>query len=122
MSLKEKANQLMTDIPAVYLALKKQVTPLPARLLAGITVIYALSPIDLIPDFIPFFGYLDDIFVLPAMISLTIKLIPEDIMQECRSQAKDMWNDGKPVKWYHAIPVIIVWLLIIRVIVKAVWL
>lgn len=56
MNLKEKANQLKTDIPAVFLCLKKRETPIFAKLLAGITICYALSPIDLIPDFIPVLG------------------------------------------------------------------
>ena len=61
MKLKEKAKQLKTDIPAVFLALKDKETTLVAKIFASITVAYALSPVDLIPDFIPVLGYLDNI-------------------------------------------------------------
>ena len=122
MSLKERAAALKTDIPAVFLALKAKETPLIAKIAAGITVAYALSPIDLIPDFVPILGYLDDVILLPALVSLTLKLIPSDIMEACRAQAKGMWTDGRPKKWYYAIPIIIVWALIAFVIVKAIFL
>ena len=122
MSHKERAAALKTDIPAVFLALKAKETPLIAKIAAGITVAYALSPIDLIPDFVSILGYLDDVILLPALISLTLKLIPSDIMEACRTQAKGMWTDGRPKKWYYAIPIIIVWALIAFVIVKAIFL
>lgn len=121
MSLKERAKKLKTDIPALFLAFKHKRTPLPAKIIAGITVAYALSPVDLIPDFIPVLGYLDDVILLPALIALTIRLIPEDVLTECREQAKEMWQDGKPKKWFYALPIVFVWLLLIFVIVKAVF-
>jgi len=91
MNIKERARQLRTDIPAVFLCLKSKETPLAAKILAGITVGYALSPIDLIPDFIPVLGYLDDIIILPVLIALTIRLIPRDIFERCRKEAEGMW-------------------------------
>ncbi len=121
MSLRERAEKLKTDIPALFLALKHKRTPLPAKIIVAITVAYALSPVDLIPDFIPVFGYLDDVILLPALIALTIRLIPEDVLTECREQAKEMWQDGKPKKWFYALPIVFVWLLLIFVIVKAVF-
>lgn len=121
MSLKERAKKLKTDIPALFLALKHKRTPVFAKILAGITVAYALSPVDLIPDFIPVLGYLDDVILLPALIALTIRLIPEDVLTGCREQAKGMWQDGKPKKWFYALPIVFVWLLLIFVIVKAVF-
>jgi len=120
--IKERIKKLKTDIPAVYLALKRKDTPLLAKILAGLTVAYALSPIDLIPDFIPVLGYLDDIIILPVLVTLTIKLIPKDIFTECRKQAEDLWKNTKPKKWYFALPIIIIWLLIIYLIIKAIWL
>ena len=113
MDLKEKAKKLKYDIPAVFIAMKKKETPIIAKILAGITVAYALSPIDLIPDFIPVLGYLDDVLLLPVLIALTIKLLPKDVFEKCRMEAKDLWSDGKPKKWYYAIPIILIWLLII---------
>ena len=120
MDLKLRAKQLKSDIPALFLALKDKRTPVLAKVFAGITVAYALSPIDLIPDFIPVLGYLDDVIILPLLVALTIKLIPKEILKEQRKQARDLWKDGKPKKWYYAIPIIIVWLLIAVLIVKAV--
>ena len=67
MDLKARAKKLKADIPAIFLALKDKNTPLPAKIAAAVTVGYTLSPIDLIPDFIPVLGYLDDLIILPAM-------------------------------------------------------
>ena len=120
MSLKEKAKQLETDIPALFLALKDKKTPWYAKLLAALTVAYALSPIDFIPDFIPILGYLNDLIILPSLVALTIKFIPKEVFDEYRRQARDMWQDGKPKKWFYAIPIILVWGLIIFLIVKAI--
>ncbi|WP_313371168.1 DUF1232 domain-containing protein, partial [Sedimentibacter sp.] len=102
MNLKDRAKQLKIDIPAVFIALRKKETPIIAKIFAGITVIYALSPIDLIPDFIPVLGYLDDIIILPCLIALTVRLIPPDMFEECRIRAEGLWEDGKPEKWYFA--------------------
>lgn len=121
MSLKERAKRLKSEIPALYLALKRKETPAAAKIFAGITVAYALSPIDLVPDLIPVLGYLDDVILLPALAALTIKLIPKDVMEECRKESERMWEDGKPKKWYFALPIIAFWLIIIWLIVKAVF-
>lgn len=121
MNIKERAKKIKIDIPAVFIALKKKETPLPAKILAGVTIAYALSPIDLIPDFIPVLGYLDDILLLPILISLTVKFIPDEVFAECREESENLWADGKPKKWYYAIPIIFIWLLLIFVIIKAVW-
>ena len=118
MSLKERAKQLKIDIRAVFLALKDKKTPWYAKLFAALTVVYALSPIDLIPDFIPVLGYLDDLILLPLLVALTVKCIPKDVFAEYRKQAQDMWQDGKPKKWYYAVPIIVVWALIVFLIVK----
>lgn len=121
MSLKERAKRLKSEIPAVYLALKDKQTPLHAKILAGITVGCALSPIDLIPDFIPVLGYLDDMLILPALAALTIRLIPPEVMERCRREAEGMWENGKPKRWYYAISIVVFWLLVAAVIVKAVF-
>lgn len=99
MNLKENARKLKNDIPAMFLAMKDKETPAVAKILATITVIYALSPVDLIPDFIPVLGYLDDVILLPALIALTIKLIPRSVYERCLEEAEDMWKDNKPKKW-----------------------
>ena len=118
MKLKERADKLKSDVPAVFLALKDQRTPVFARILAGITIAYALSPIDLIPDFVPVLGYLDDVILLPMLIMITVKLIPANVLDRCRKQSEGMWKEGKPKKWYFAVPILIIWLMIIALVLK----
>lgn len=122
MNLKERAKKLKTDIPAIFLALKDKETPIAAKLVAAVTVAYALSPIDLIPDFIPVLGYLDDVILLPALVALTVRLIPRETMEKNRKLAEGLWKNGKPKKWYYAIPIVLLWLIVIWLILKAVWL
>ena len=121
MKLKERAQKLKNDIPSVFLALKHRRTPVLAKVLAAVAVCYMLSPVDLIPDFIPVLGSLDDLILIPALIALTIKLIPGDVWAECREKSGNMWADGKPKKWYYAIPFVFIWALIIFFILKAKW-
>ena len=118
MNLKSKAKQLKTDIPAVFLCLKSSDTPLIAKVFATLTIGYALSPIDLIPDFIPVMGYLDDLIILPLLIAITIKFIPKDVFDKYRTEAEGMWKDGKPKKWYFALPILLIWAVIIYLIIK----
>lgn len=122
MNLKERAKKLKTDIPAVFIAMKKKETPVAAKIVAGLTVAYALSPVDIIPDFIPVLGYLDDVILLPALATLAIRLIPTEVFAECRKEAEGLWNGGNPKKWYYALPIVLIWLLILYLIVKAIWL
>ena len=121
MSLKERAKRLKSDIPAVFLALGDRRTPWYAKATAALTVAYALSPIDFIPDFIPLLGYLDDLIILPALVALTCKLLPDGVMAECRERTLGMWSDGKPKRWYYAIPILIVWALVLFLIIKAIF-
>ena len=118
MNIKEKANELKKDITVVAVALKRKDTPPLAKMMACICVGYALSPIDLVPDFIPFLGYLDDVILLPLLIAITLKLIPKDIIEDSRQEADDIWALGKPKKWYYALPIILIWVLIIVLILK----
>lgn len=120
MDLKARAKKLKTDIPTLFLALKDKDTPILAKVFAGITVAYALSPIDLVPDFIPVLGYLDDVILLPLLVTLTIKFIPKDVLESNRKQAEGMWCEGKPKKWYYAIPIVLIWVLLIVLIFKAI--
>ena len=119
MDLKARAKQLKTDLPAVFLALKRKETPWTAKALAALTIGYALSPIDLIPDFIPVLGYLDDLILLPALVALTIRLIPPDVLAACRAEAEGLWQNGKPKRWYYAIPIVLFWLAIVFLVVRA---
>lgn len=113
MNIKEKAKALKTYIPAMFIAMKRKDTPVIAKIFAGITLGYALSPIDVIPDFIPVLGYLDVLIILPLLAAVTIKFIPTEIMEKCEAEAVEIWKDGKPERWYYAIPVIVIWLVII---------
>lgn len=112
MNLKKRAKQLKEDIPALYLAMKSKNTPILAKLLAFLTVAYALSPIDLIPDFIPIIGYLDDLILLPLLVVLTIKIIPKEVWLQSKEQAKALIATKQMKKWYYVLPVIVIWLLI----------
>ena len=120
MNLRERAAKLKTDRPALFLALKDREKPVLARVFAGITVAYTLSPIDLIPDFIPVLGYLDDVILLPALIVITMKLIPAPVLERCREQSEGMWKNGKPKKWVYAVPIVWIWLVIIALLIKAI--
>ena len=122
MNIKERAKKLKFDVPAVFFALKDKETPILAKVLAFLTVAYALSPVDLVPDFIPVLGYMDDIIILPALVALTVKCIPKEIWVRSVSQSEGLWANGKPKKWYYAVPIVLVWALIIWLIVKAIWL
>ena len=118
MDLKTRAKKLKTDIPAIFLALKDKDTSIIAKLFAGITVAYALSPVDLVPDFIPVLGYLDDVILLPMLVALTIKFIPKEVLERNRTKAEGLWENGKPKKWYYAIPIVLIWVLILFWIIK----
>lgn len=121
MSLKDRANALKIDVPAVFLALKDKRTPWYAKLTAALTVAYALSPIDFIPDFIPFLGYLDDLILLPLLVALTVRFIPKDVFERYREEAKGLWADGKPQKWYYALPIVLVWAFVLFLIAKVIF-
>lgn len=120
MHLKERVNQLTCDIFAVWMALKDRDTPIHAKILGGIAVGYALSPIDLIPDFIPVLGCLDDVVILPALVALTVKCIPEEVWNRSKEKSAGLWKDGLPQKWPYAIPVAAVWLVILWCLARAV--
>lgn len=117
--LKQKAKNLKKEILALYYAYQDPKLPLLPKLLIISTVAYALSPIDLIPDFIPVIGYLDDLIILPLMISLSLKLIPAEIMEVSREKAENNYQHLKPNKIAGAI-FIFIWILILIVIVKSV--
>lgn len=121
MTMKERASALKRDMPAVFLALKAKETPIIAKIMAFLTVAYALSPVDLVPDFVPILGYLDDLIILPGLVALTVKLIPKDAFAQYRKQAERMWQDGKPKKWYYALPIVLIWVLLIWLILSAIF-
>jgi len=112
-SWKTKSKQLKTEIVALYLASQHPGTPWYAKVLAALIIGYALSPIDLIPDFIPVVGYLDDLIIVPAGIALLIKIIPGDILEECRAKAQSDLLNRKSKNWIAAIIIVLIWFSVI---------
>ncbi len=109
---REWARRLKRETYAVYLALRDPGLPWHARLVAILVVGYAFSPIDLIPDFIPVFGYLDDLIIVPTGILLALRMIPPGVMAECRVRSREAMSQGKPVNRVAAALIIGVWLLL----------
>src|SRR5665647_2609224 len=98
-SFKQRAEDMMSDVYALYLARGDSRIPWYAKAIIALTVLYALSPIDLIPDFIPFIGYLDDLIIIPVGIALAIHLMPKDVWEEYRAQAKAGFANIKLDSW-----------------------
>jgi uncharacterized membrane protein YkvA (DUF1232 family) len=107
---KGRARRLKREVYALYLAVRDPRCPWYARLFAGMVVAYAFSPIDLIPDFIPVIGYLDDLILVPLGIAVAIRLIPPQILAESRAEAGRVIAAGKPVNRVAAAIIIVIWL------------
>lgn len=112
-TLKQKAKDLKSEAQVLLIAYRDSRTPLSAKILIGITVGYLLSPIDLIPDFIPVLGFLDDVIIVPLLIAISIKLIPSKILEEARKKAKSNPQTLKKTNWIFAILIITLWLLLL---------
>lgn len=101
---------------ALYLAARDPRVPKPAKFIVGLIVAYALSPIDVIPDFIPLLGYLDDLLLLPLALWLAVRLVPREVWQECLQQAEQLTSAQLPVShrrlWLHIV-VGFVWLCVL---------
>ena len=108
--LKAHARALKGEVYALYLALRDPRTPWHAKVIIACVVGYALSPIDLIPDFIPVLGYLDDLLLLPLGIYLALKLIPAEVLTDARRRATEM-PSHLPKRWAAAFFIILAWLL-----------
>lgn len=114
------AKKLKRDVLVLWFALKNPETPLLAKVVGFITVAYALSPIDLIPDFVPILGYLDDIILIPILVWITLKLIPESVMSLSRNQAQE-WvsiNQSKPKSHFGLFLILTIWLLMFWICIK----
>jgi len=108
--LKNRGRLLKTEVYAIYLAYKDPRVPWYARIFAVCVVGYAFCPIDLIPDPIPILGYLDDLILVPLGIFLALKMIPKEVMAECREQAKVTMLQNKPVNRVAAIVIVGIWI------------
>ena len=118
-NLKARTKSLKREIHALYLAARDSRTPWYAKAVIIGVVAYALSPIDLIPDFIPVLGYLDDLLLLPLGIYLALKLIPVEVLRDARRRAAKT-SDVLPKSWRAALIIIILWLT--TVIIAGIWL
>lgn len=114
--LKSWAKALKRDVVALWIAARSPRTPLAAKLIAGAVAAYALSPIDLIPDFIPILGYLDDLMIVPLGIALAVRLIPVALMAEFRAAAVGM---AKPLNRPMAVAIVALWLIMLAI--SAAW-
>jgi len=120
-SWKTKSKQLRSEVYALYLASKHPRTPWYAKAFAVLIIGYALSPIDLIPDFIPVVGYLDDLIIVPAGIAFLIKMIPEEVLEECREKARFQSMSKKRRNWIAATVIALIWLSAINITLRLLW-
>ena len=118
-NFKKAAQSVNQKLGAMFIALHRKDTPLYAKLACGLCVYYVLSPVDVIPDFIPILGSIDDIIILPFLMWLSFKMVPNDIMNECLEQSDEIWAEGGERKIRYAIPIFILWgILAIRIITR----
>jgi len=118
--IKQKAEDLKTDVLAVWFAYRDPRTPWYAKVWLALVAGYAFSPIDLIPDFIPILGYLDDFILLPLGILIAIKLVPKDVMDDSRIKANDWLEQRRqnPKSLKVTILIILVWIAILVVLLR----
>jgi len=109
---KGRVRQLQAEVYALYLASRDPRVPWYARAVTVCVVGYALSPIDLIPDFIPVLGYLDDLLLIPLGIALVLRMTPPAVMVECRARARAELVDGKRVGRAVAAVIVVIWLVL----------
>jgi uncharacterized membrane protein YkvA (DUF1232 family) len=109
--LAQEARRLKIETLALYFAARHPSTPWSARLLVAFIVGYALSPIDLIPDFIPVLGYLDELILLPLLLGLALRLVPPPVLAECRQRAREWADRPPPASYLAAIMIFMIWLL-----------
>ncbi|MCS7282116.1 MAG: DUF1232 domain-containing protein [Anaerolineae bacterium] len=119
-SWKSRAQNLRADTYALYLAYRDPRTPWYARLFAALVVGYAFSPVDLVPDFVPILGYLDDLVLVPLGVLLALRMIPSEVWAESRERAREAMTADRPVRW-AAIVVIATWVLILGLLAAVLW-
>ena len=110
--LKTWAKNLKKQLLVLYLAYRDERVPWYAKLFTMLVVAYAFSPIDLIPDFIPILGYLDDIILVPLGISLALKLIPKEVLEDCKKKVEERQTTSKPKNWVTGVIIIAIWILV----------
>uniref|UniRef100_A0A7C4KZX3 DUF1232 domain-containing protein n=1 Tax=Bellilinea caldifistulae TaxID=360411 RepID=A0A7C4KZX3_9CHLR len=115
--LKSRARVLKRDAYALTIAARDPRVPWYAKVFLGLVIAHTFSPIDLIPDFVPVLGYLDDLIITPLGIALALKMIPPAVMEEARRQSEELLQQGKPVSRAGAILVIGLWLVVLTTLV-----
>ena len=110
MNLRAWAKALKRDVVALWIAARDPRTPVLAKVLAGAVAAYALSPIDLIPDFVPVLGYLDDLLIVPAGIWLVLRMIPAELIAEFRAEAERRGREARPRSYLAAAAIVALWL------------
>ena len=116
---KDGARELRKDVYTLYYAYKDPRVPWYAKVLAASVVAYAASPIDLIPDFIPILGYLDDLVIVPVGIMVALRWVPKQVLQECRAKAEAANATGALRNWYTAFIILAIWAFVAILIVRA---
>jgi uncharacterized membrane protein YkvA (DUF1232 family) len=119
-SWRERARVLKREVVVLYFAVRDPRTPLIAKVIAAAVVAYALSPIDLIPDFIPVIGYLDDLVLIPLFILIARRLIPPDLLAEHRERARARENDDRRGQT-AAVIIVSIWVLVVLVVAVFLW-
>lgn len=109
---KQWARQLKKYVFVVYMATKDKRVPLYTKLLAILVAAYAFSPIDLIPDFIPVLGYLDDLLLVPMGIWLVLKLLPDHVLNDLKLKAEERMSGEKPKNYWAGFFIVLIWLIV----------
>jgi uncharacterized membrane protein YkvA (DUF1232 family) len=125
-SLRRRARALKVETLALYHVARDPRVPWYARLFVGVVVAYALSPIDLIPDFVPILGYLDDLILVPLGIALALRMVPPLVLDDCRARAGTELGAGRPASRAAMLAIMGIWLvsiaLVAWLVARALWL
>ena len=111
--IKAWAKNLKRQIFILYFAYRDARVPWYAKVFTACVVAYAFSPIDLIPDFIPILGYLDDVIIVPLGVMFALKMIPKDVLLDCEIKANEMMKNGKRKNWIVGSLIVLIWSVII---------
>lgn len=118
--LKDRAHALKREAYALYIVARDPRVPWYARAFMALVLAYTFSPIDLIPDFVPALGHLDDLVIIPLGIFIALKMIPPEVMAEARRQSEELLQKGRPISRAGAVMVIAIWLAILIAIARAI--
>lgn len=118
---REKVRQLKNELVALYLAYRDRRTPWYARLWLLLVLAYAVSPIDLIPDFVPVLGYLDDLILVPLGIWVALRLVPAEVLVECRVAAQSGEGLQGVPRWLGTFLIGAIWIAAVAVVAVAIW-